>query len=49
MIALREIEIDEFFEPVGELAGEAKLAEACANVVGAHLGLIVRPFRLTEI
>ena len=46
---MREIEIDEFFEPVGELAGKAELAEACAYVVGAHVGLIVRSFRLAEI
>lgn len=49
MIALREIEVDKFFKTMGKMAGEAELTEACADVVSAHVGLVVRSFGLIEV
>lgn len=49
MIALREIEVHEFFETMGVLAGKTILTEACVDVVSAHLSLVMRFFGLTEV
>lgn len=49
MLALREIEVDEFFKSVRELAGEAELAKAGPDVVRAHMGLEMGCFWLPVI